>query len=94
MSREIPNIAGAETFDTVEGKMCGAVMRGADALPRSKTPSRTTGTRRNLGDLMPDHRRHADLVRIGKAKSHKPMMHGHEKSSLAIVAVKPANKAE
>ena len=24
----------------------------------------------------------------------KPMMHGHEKSDLAIVAVKPANKAE
>ena len=36
----------------VEGKMCGAAMRGVDALPWSKTPSRAKGSRRNLGDLV------------------------------------------
>lgn len=35
LSREMHKVAGAEAFDSVEGKMCGAVMRGADALPRS-----------------------------------------------------------
>jgi hypothetical protein len=33
-------------------------------------------------------------VRIGKARSHSRLMHGHEKSDLVIVAVKPANKVE
>src|ERR1019366_173194 len=48
--RESSNIAEAEAFSVAEGNMCGTVMRGADALPRSKTPSRTKGSRRNLGD--------------------------------------------
>jgi hypothetical protein len=53
LSREKEKVAEAETVRNVEGNMSGAVMRGAVALPRSKTPSRTKGTRRNLGDLMP-----------------------------------------
>ncbi len=36
----------------VEGDMCGPVKQGAVALPWSKTPSRTKGSRRNLGDLV------------------------------------------
>ena len=67
MSHEIFNIAGAEAVIDVEGNMCGAVMRGAVALPGSKATSRTKGSRRNLGDLTPDHRPCAVLVRIGKA---------------------------
>jgi hypothetical protein len=51
LSREREQVAEAETVRNVEGNMCGAVMRGADALPRPETPSRTKGTRRNLGDL-------------------------------------------
>jgi len=51
LSREREQVAEAETVRNVEGNMCGAVMRGADALPRSETLSRTKGTRRNLGDL-------------------------------------------
>ena len=51
LSRESLKVAEAETVVIVEGNMCGAVMRGAVALPRSKTPSRTKGSRRNLGDL-------------------------------------------
>jgi len=36
----------------VEGEMSGPVLRGAVALPWSKTTSRTNGSRRNLGDLV------------------------------------------
>ncbi len=52
LSHEILNIAGAEPLLSVEGNMCGAVMRGAVALPGSKATSRTKGSRRNLGDLI------------------------------------------
>ena len=47
-------IAGAETFSSVEGNMCGADKRGSVALPGSWATSRIKGTRRNLGDLLPD----------------------------------------
>src|SRR5665647_1858495 len=66
LSRESSNIAEAEAFSVAEGNMCGTVMRGADALPRSKTPSRTKGSRRNLGDPTFGQRRQTALVRIGK----------------------------
>ena len=69
MSHEMFNVAGAEPVVNVEGNMCGAVMRGAVALPGSKATSRTKGSRRNLGDLTPDHRPLAVLVRMRKAKS-------------------------
>lgn len=36
LSHEILEIAGAKTFVTAEGNMCGAVMRGTVALPGSK----------------------------------------------------------
>jgi hypothetical protein len=49
LSRVSSNVVGAEAFSVAEGNMCGAVMRGAVALPRSKTPSRTKGSRRNPG---------------------------------------------
>jgi hypothetical protein len=56
LSHEILNIAGAEPLLVVEGNMCGAVMRGAVALPGSKATSHTKGSRRNLGGLTSDHR--------------------------------------
>jgi hypothetical protein len=52
LSREILNIAEAETFVTVEGNMLGTVTRGVTALPWSETPLRMDGKRRNLGDLI------------------------------------------
>ena len=61
LSRESSNIAEAEAFSVAEGNMCSTDMRGADALPRSKTPSRTKGSRRNLGDPTPGQRRLAAL---------------------------------
>ena len=70
LSLENHNSAEAETVSNVEGNMCGPVMRGADALPWSKTISRTKGTRRNLGDLAFDPMGTLPpKVRIGKVRS-------------------------
>ena len=69
LSRESSNIAEAEAFRVAEGNMCGAVTRGADALPRSKTPSRTKGPHRNLGDLTADRTSSCRPARVGKARS-------------------------
>lgn len=55
-------IAGAETFSSVEGNMCGADKRGFVALPGSWATSRIKGTRRNLGDLLPGR---AAFIRTG-----------------------------
>ena len=69
LSLENHDIAEAETVSNVEGKTCGTGMRGAVALPWSKTTSRRNGLRWNLGDLRfgrPAGRRPA---RIGKARS-------------------------
>jgi hypothetical protein len=46
------DIAGAESFHSLEGNMCGTAMRGADALPGSKSTSRAKGSHRKLGDLV------------------------------------------
>ena len=70
LSRESTKSVEAEVVDTAEGNKCGPVRRGADALPWSKTPSRTKGTRRNLGDLASDRVLASAAVRIGKARSH------------------------
>src|SRR5258708_36907610 len=72
--------------------MCGTARRGADALPRSKTTSRAKGSHRNLGDLVSGRRRRVLCVYGGphwEGEEPKPMMHGHEKSDLVIVAMKP-----
>jgi hypothetical protein len=53
VSHDSDKVAGAETFQPVEGNMCRAAMRGSDALPGSRATSRMQGTRRNLGDLLP-----------------------------------------
>ena len=54
LSLEKFNVTEAEAVSIVEGNMCGAAMRGADAPSWSKTPSRTKGTGRNLGALASD----------------------------------------
>jgi len=94
LSPEIPKFAEAEAFTVVEGKMCGAVMRGADAPPGSKATSRRKGSRRNLGDLTPDHRPKGRPGPHREGEEPKPMMHGREKSGPVVVATKRANKAE
>ena len=55
MSHERLDIAGAESFYSLEGNMCGTVlqrMRGAVALSGSKTTLRAKGSHRNLGGLV------------------------------------------
>ena len=97
LSHERSDIAGAEGFHSLEGNMCGTAvrMRGADALPGSKATSRAQGSHRNLGYLASGRQELRE--RDGphrEGEEPKPMMHGHEKSDPAIVAVKLANKAE
>jgi hypothetical protein len=97
LSHERSDVAGAEGFYSLEGNMCGTIlqgMRGAVALPGSKATSRAKGSYRNLGGLVSG--RHMLCERDGphrEGEEPKPMMHGHEKSDPAIVAMKPANKA-
>ena len=69
LSHEIPKIAGAEAVTVVEGNMCGAAMRGADAPSGSKATSRAKGSRRNLGDLASGRTVKAVSVRFGKVRS-------------------------
>ena len=45
------DIAGAESFYSLEGNMCGTAIRDAVALPGSKATSRANGSYRNLGGL-------------------------------------------
>ena len=59
LSPERSDIAGAESFHSLEG-MCGTAMRGADALPGSKATSRAKGSHWNLGGLGSD--RHGAAV--------------------------------
>jgi hypothetical protein len=73
LSHERLDVAGAEGFHSLEGNMCGTVMRGAVALPGSKATSRAKGSYRNLGGLVSDRRCSVAFtrtaVRIGKARS-------------------------
>ena len=87
-------IAGAESLYSLEGNMCGTVLRGAVALPGSKATSRAKGSYRNLGDLISDPL----ALRLNgprrEGEEPTPAMYGDEKSDRAIVAMKLANKAE
>ena len=56
LSHERSDIAGAESFHSLEGNMCDTAMRGADALPGSKATSRAKGSYRNLGYLLSGRR--------------------------------------
>ena len=70
LSHERSDIAGAEGFHSLEGNMCGTVMRGADALPGSKATSRAKGSHRNLGGLASGRQSCVSgTVRIGKVRS-------------------------
>jgi hypothetical protein len=70
LSHERSDVAGAESFYSLEGNMCGTAMRDADALPGSKATSRAKGSHRKLGGLVSDRQRRVrGTVRIGKARS-------------------------
>ncbi len=75
-----------------EGNMCGTVMQGAVTLPCSKTPSRAKGTPWNPGGLVSDRTRDTSSGPRREGGEPSPAMHGQEKSDLAVVAMKSANK--
>ena len=54
LSRESSEVTEAEAVPSAEGNMCGAAMQGVATPSWSKTPSRTKGAGRNLGDLVSD----------------------------------------
>jgi hypothetical protein len=62
------NIAGAEAVCDVEGNMCGAAMRGADALPGLQT-HHAQKERVGTWEVSRPAGRHAAPVRIGKVRS-------------------------
>jgi len=93
LSRERYYAAETEAVDIVEGNMCGPVMRGSIAQPWSKTPSRTKGTSRNLGDLAFGRAAIRRAGPHGEGDEPKPMMNEREKSDPATVAVKSTNEA-
>ena len=92
LSRERYKSAGAETVENVEGNMLRTVMRGATALPWSKTPLRSKGTRRNLGDLMPPAVATAIPGRFGKVRS-RNRIGRYEESDGRIVPDEASNNA-
>ncbi len=70
LSHERSDVAGAESFYSLEGNMCGTAMRDADALPGSKATSRAKGSHRKLGGLGSGRQgRVRGTVRIGKTRS-------------------------
>jgi hypothetical protein len=69
LSLEIDNVAEAEPVISVEGNMCGTVMRGAVAPPGSKATSRRKGMRRNLRDLTLDQRLKAVWPASGRRRA-------------------------
>jgi hypothetical protein len=62
LSHERSDIAGAESFYSLEGNMCGTAMN-AVALPGSKATSRAKGSRRNLGGLESGRQRRVSVQR-------------------------------
>src|SRR5262249_47245286 len=83
LSHERSDIAEPESFYSLEGKMCGTAMRGADALPGSKATSRAKGSHRKLGGLGSDRSGVAAAGPHREGEEPRPMMHGHEKSDPA-----------
>ena len=65
LSHERSDIAGAESFYSLEGNMCGTAMQGADALPGSKATSRAKGSHRKLGGLVSGRRGAVAFVEYG-----------------------------
>jgi hypothetical protein len=91
LSHERNYVAGAEAFVSVEGNMCGAVMRGPVALPGSEATSRKNGTRRNLGDLTSPAAAKAASGRDGKSRR-RSRRGRDEESDDCILPVKPRTK--
>ena len=71
LSHERSYIAGAESFYSLEGNMCGTVMRGAVALPGSKATSRAKDRIGTWEVSSLTHWPCASTVRAGKVRSQR-----------------------
>ena len=91
LSREKFNLAEAEAVESVEGNMLCTVMQGVTALPRSETPLRMKGRRRNLGDLTSPVPASAVQGHDGKSRRRSRRGRGEE-SDGCIVPMKPRTK--
>src|SRR5271165_5680397 len=72
--------------------MCGAVMRGAVALPGSEATSRTKGARWNLGDLVWPAVAVAIRAAAGRRGAEAAVEQARSRTSLVVLAKRP-NKA-
>ena len=88
LSREKFNVAEAEAVENVEGNTLCTAMQGVTALPRSETPLRMKGRRRNLGDLTSLIPASAVLGRGGKS-GRRSRRGRSEESDGCIVPVMP-----
>lgn len=96
LSRDSSYTSGADAVQLAEGNMTGRVFASAQLARRGRRPWHvSTLLVREPGDLQSGHKRFKR--RRGphrEGDEPKPMMYGPQKSDLAIVAVKLANKAE
>jgi hypothetical protein len=93
LSRERFLVLGADAVGLAEGNTDGRVTASARTARRGLRPRHArTLLAREPGDLPPDHRPGGPSGPHREDDESKPMMHGREKSDLAIVAMKPANK--
>src|SRR6266516_1437282 len=96
LSHERSDIAGAESFYSLEGNMCGTGKRGAVALPGSKATSRAKGSHRNLGGLGFDRSGAAVAGPHREGEEPKPMMQAEqpaaERSVVEPTAAEPVER--
>src|ERR1700686_3759729 len=80
LSHERSDVAGAESFYSLEGNMCGTAMRGADALPGSRATSRAKGSHRKLG---------GPTSRVRSLSATAPHLPDTDRPSHATLTVRP-----
>src|SRR5580692_9377532 len=94
LSREKADIPGADAVRYAEGHTKGRAIASSPTTRRGRRPWHVqTLFVREPGGLVVDQGGTPPLVPHREGEEPKPMMHGHEKSDPAIVAMKPPNKA-
>ena len=95
LSHESNVIPGADAFVVAEGNMCSASSASAAQPGGVEEPGMCVRSLNGNREISSNRPTAAGAVRgsaSGRQVKSKPTMHGLEKSDLAIVAVKPANK--
>jgi hypothetical protein len=95
LSRERSKRRDADAVSEAEGNTAGGAIASIRTARRGRRPWHVHKLLvREPGDPTSDRWPYARKVRIGTARMPKPVMHGHGKSDLAIVAAKSANATE